>query len=151
MRIQYAWYIASSATFSLLIYLLPIIQNEKVIKYMTKFKRAVSEPYTLITPLSALADLEEFLKTNIFALGSLKLPVHINLAFQPVWPLPSHRQRPKICFGSCYVPGSGELCIAPRVLIGHLMYVGLHVCGRREQHLRGVYSIEFKFVLFLVS
>ncbi|KAF9457555.1 hypothetical protein BDZ94DRAFT_1272906 [Collybia nuda] len=42
--------------------------NDKVIKYMTKFKRAVSEPYTLITPLSPLAELEEFLKTNIFAL-----------------------------------------------------------------------------------
>lgn len=36
---------------------------------MTKFKRNSSEPYTLITPLSSLADLEEFLKTNIFALG----------------------------------------------------------------------------------
>jgi hypothetical protein len=36
---------------------------------MTKFKRTASEPYTLITPLSSLADLEEFLKHNIFALG----------------------------------------------------------------------------------
>jgi len=42
--------------------------NDKVLKYMTKFKRNSSEPYTLITPLSSLADLEEFLKTNIFAL-----------------------------------------------------------------------------------
>lgn len=46
-------------------------QNDKVIDYMTKFKRAASEPYTLITPLSPLADLEEFLKFNIFALGSV--------------------------------------------------------------------------------
>ncbi|RDB30346.1 Cystathionine beta-synthase [Hypsizygus marmoreus] len=42
--------------------------NDKVISYMTKFKRTTSEPYTLITPLSSLSDLEEFLKTNIFAL-----------------------------------------------------------------------------------
>jgi len=42
--------------------------NEKVSQYMTKFKRTSSEPYTIITPLSPLSELEEFLKTNIFAL-----------------------------------------------------------------------------------
>lgn len=36
---------------------------------MTKFKRTSSEPYTIITPLSPLSELEDFLKTNIFALG----------------------------------------------------------------------------------
>lgn len=40
---------------------------------MTKFKRQAGEPYTLITPLSPLADLEQFLKNNIFALGELTL------------------------------------------------------------------------------
>ncbi|KAF9480924.1 hypothetical protein BDN70DRAFT_855956 [Pholiota conissans] len=43
-------------------------QNDKVSQYMTKFKRSSTEPYTTITPLSPLSDLEEFLKTNIFAL-----------------------------------------------------------------------------------
>lgn len=47
------------------------LQDDKVSLYMTKFKRTSSEPYTIITPLSPLADLEEFLKANIFALGLL--------------------------------------------------------------------------------
>ncbi|KAF5362599.1 hypothetical protein D9758_009586 [Tetrapyrgos nigripes] len=42
--------------------------NDKVEKYLTKFKRSSSEPYTLITPLTPLSELEEFLKSNIFAL-----------------------------------------------------------------------------------
>ncbi|KAF8886528.1 hypothetical protein BD779DRAFT_1441608 [Infundibulicybe gibba] len=42
--------------------------DDKVAQYMTKFKRTVSQPYTLITPLSSLADLETFLQKNIFAL-----------------------------------------------------------------------------------
>ncbi|KAF5383219.1 hypothetical protein D9615_005028 [Tricholomella constricta] len=42
--------------------------NDKVADYMTKFRRTASEPYTLITPLTSLSDLEEFLKTNLFAL-----------------------------------------------------------------------------------
>jgi len=42
--------------------------NDKVEKYMIKFKRTASEPYTLITPSSPLSDLEEFLRDNIFAL-----------------------------------------------------------------------------------
>jgi hypothetical protein len=37
---------------------------------MTKFKRSASHPYALITPATPLEELEEFLKTNIFALGS---------------------------------------------------------------------------------
>ncbi|KAJ8509481.1 hypothetical protein ONZ45_g8352 [Pleurotus djamor] len=41
---------------------------EKVVEYMTKFKRGASQPYTLITPLSPLEELEMFLKDNIFAL-----------------------------------------------------------------------------------
>ena len=36
---------------------------------MTKFKRTSSEPYTLITPLTPLDELEKFLGENIFALG----------------------------------------------------------------------------------
>lgn len=38
---------------------------------MTKFKRTSSHPYTLITVYTPLTELEEFLKTNIFALGAL--------------------------------------------------------------------------------
>ena len=45
-------------------------QDDKVSQYMTKFKRSSTEPYTMITPLSPLSDLEGFLKTNIFALGT---------------------------------------------------------------------------------
>lgn len=37
---------------------------------MTKFQRSSTEPYTTITPLSPLSDLEKFLKKNIFALGA---------------------------------------------------------------------------------
>lgn len=44
-------------------------KNDKVYKYMTKFKRNPSEPYTLISPMSSLVDLEKFLETNLFALG----------------------------------------------------------------------------------
>jgi hypothetical protein len=44
-------------------------QEDKVIKYMTKFKRSASEPYTLITPSTPLEDLERFLQGEIFALG----------------------------------------------------------------------------------
>jgi len=35
---------------------------------MTKFNRRASEPYTLITPLTPLAELADFLEDNIFAL-----------------------------------------------------------------------------------
>ncbi|PPR02259.1 hypothetical protein CVT24_011608 [Panaeolus cyanescens] len=42
--------------------------DDKVSQYMTKFKRSPTEPYTIITPLSPLSELEEFLKNNIFAL-----------------------------------------------------------------------------------
>ena len=38
---------------------------------MIKFNRIPSEPYTIITPLSPLSELENFLKTNIFALGTI--------------------------------------------------------------------------------
>lgn len=37
---------------------------------MTKFNRDSSHPYSLITVYTPLAELEEFLKTNIFALGA---------------------------------------------------------------------------------
>ncbi|TFK41666.1 hypothetical protein BDQ12DRAFT_678322 [Crucibulum laeve] len=42
--------------------------DAKVSEYMTKFKRTSNEPYTLVTPLSSLAELEEFLRHNLFAL-----------------------------------------------------------------------------------
>ncbi|KAI6007864.1 hypothetical protein EDC04DRAFT_2780047 [Pisolithus marmoratus] len=42
--------------------------NDSVVEYMTKFNRKASEPYTLITPDTPLADLAEFLRSNLFAL-----------------------------------------------------------------------------------
>ncbi|KAJ7336369.1 hypothetical protein DFH08DRAFT_706549 [Mycena albidolilacea] len=42
--------------------------SEKVINVMSRFKRTASQPYTLITPYTPLAELEEFLKHNIFAI-----------------------------------------------------------------------------------
>ncbi|KIK70154.1 hypothetical protein GYMLUDRAFT_67409 [Collybiopsis luxurians FD-317 M1] len=42
--------------------------DDKVSEFMIKFKRSSSEPYTLITPLTTLDELEKFLQTNIFAL-----------------------------------------------------------------------------------
>jgi hypothetical protein len=40
---------------------------------MIRFVRKASEPYRLITPWSPLSELEDFLKTNIFALGTFLL------------------------------------------------------------------------------
>ncbi|TFK22373.1 hypothetical protein FA15DRAFT_596198 [Coprinopsis marcescibilis] len=43
--------------------------DDKVSQYMTKFtKRSPKDPYSLITPMSPLSDLEDFLENNIFAL-----------------------------------------------------------------------------------
>jgi len=42
--------------------------SDKVREYMTRFNRSTDQPYTTITPLTPLADLEDFLKANIFAL-----------------------------------------------------------------------------------
>ncbi|KAF9525741.1 hypothetical protein CPB83DRAFT_859025 [Crepidotus variabilis] len=42
--------------------------DDKVDKFMTRFVRSSNEPYKVITPLTPLADLEDFLKANIFAL-----------------------------------------------------------------------------------
>ncbi|KIY48430.1 hypothetical protein FISHEDRAFT_43315 [Fistulina hepatica ATCC 64428] len=41
--------------------------DDKVAACMTKFKRS-GAPYTVITPMTPLAELEEFLEHNIFAL-----------------------------------------------------------------------------------
>ena len=40
-----------------------------MVKYITKFERSRDQAYTVITPSTPLAELEEFLKQNIFALG----------------------------------------------------------------------------------
>ncbi|KAF7797040.1 hypothetical protein EIP86_008232 [Pleurotus ostreatoroseus] len=45
---------------------LPI--NDKVLVYMTKFRRSRSQPYTVITPSTPLAELEQFLHANLFAI-----------------------------------------------------------------------------------
>ncbi|KAG6868635.1 hypothetical protein C0993_012679 [Termitomyces sp. T159_Od127] len=42
--------------------------TDKVSQYMTKFMRTASHPYTIITPLTPLSDLEQFLQTHLFAL-----------------------------------------------------------------------------------
>lgn len=42
--------------------------DDRISQYMTKFKRKTTEPYTLITPATPLAELEAFLHDNIFAL-----------------------------------------------------------------------------------
>ncbi|PCH44905.1 hypothetical protein WOLCODRAFT_77976 [Wolfiporia cocos MD-104 SS10] len=42
--------------------------SDRVSQYMTKFIRSASQPYTIITPSTPLAELEEFLRHNIFAL-----------------------------------------------------------------------------------
>ncbi len=45
-----------------------VLKDDKVEKYMTKFKRTASTPYTIISPSTPLAELEDFLKHNIFAI-----------------------------------------------------------------------------------
>ncbi|KAF9652288.1 hypothetical protein BDM02DRAFT_3109275 [Thelephora ganbajun] len=42
--------------------------STKASLYMTKFQRSTSTPYTIITPLTPLGDLEVFLAHNIFAI-----------------------------------------------------------------------------------
>ncbi|KIP05647.1 hypothetical protein PHLGIDRAFT_30807 [Phlebiopsis gigantea 11061_1 CR5-6] len=42
--------------------------SDKVATYMTKFKRSRTQPYTLITPATPLAALEQFLQDKLFAL-----------------------------------------------------------------------------------
>ncbi|KAF7324406.1 CBS domain-containing protein [Mycena sanguinolenta] len=42
--------------------------SDKVINYMTRFNRTASQPYTIITPYTPLAELEEFLTRSIFAI-----------------------------------------------------------------------------------
>ncbi|KAG6854405.1 hypothetical protein C0991_006947 [Blastosporella zonata] len=42
--------------------------NDKVSDYMIKFRRTASEPYTVITPLTSLSEIEKFLQANLFAL-----------------------------------------------------------------------------------
>ncbi|EMD31884.1 hypothetical protein CERSUDRAFT_99872 [Gelatoporia subvermispora B] len=44
--------------------------SDKVSKFLTKFNRSSNQRYTLITPSTPLAELEEFLGHNIFALVS---------------------------------------------------------------------------------
>jgi hypothetical protein len=55
-------------------------QNDSVMKYMSKFKRNASHPYSLITPDTPLAELAEFLRHNIFALGE---PTKRDILFGP--------------------------------------------------------------------
>ncbi|KAI0032603.1 hypothetical protein K488DRAFT_85709 [Vararia minispora EC-137] len=42
--------------------------TDRVEKYMSRFNRSASNPYTIITPATPLADLEVFLRNNLFVL-----------------------------------------------------------------------------------
>ncbi|KDQ60329.1 hypothetical protein JAAARDRAFT_32708 [Jaapia argillacea MUCL 33604] len=42
--------------------------SDKLVNYVTKFRRVAGEPYKLITPSTPLAELEAFLQDNLFAL-----------------------------------------------------------------------------------
>ena len=80
---------------------------------MTRFKRTSSEPYKVITPLTSLVDLEEFLKTNIFALGAhpcfnLETRQSLNR-----W-IVSHRLRSQIRVSRSHSTRSGKLCFSTR-------------------------------------
>ena len=48
-------------------------QNAKASLYMIKFQRSPSTPYTVVTPLTPLGDLEAFLAHNIFAISMSSL------------------------------------------------------------------------------
>ena len=50
-----------------------------MVKYITKFERSRDQAYTVITPSTPLAELEEFLKQNIFALGSCSCHWHVQI------------------------------------------------------------------------
>lgn len=45
-------------------------QNAKASLYMIKFQRSTSIPYTVITPLTPLGELEVFLAHNLFAIST---------------------------------------------------------------------------------
>lgn len=49
------------------------LQNDRVLVYMTHFRRSRAQPYTVITPSTPLAELEQFLHDNIFAIGTLSI------------------------------------------------------------------------------
>ena len=51
---------------------------------MSKFIRNESHPYTVITPDTPLAELAEFLRDNIFALGEAIPHFSIALAFDEI-------------------------------------------------------------------
>jgi hypothetical protein len=76
---------------------------------MTKFKRTSSEPYKVITPLTSLVDLEEFLKTNIFALGAHP---RSNLETRQLLNrfVVSHRLRSQIRVSRGHSTRSGKVC-----------------------------------------
>ena len=50
------------------------MQSAKASLYMTKFQRSTSTPYTVVTPLTPLGDLEAFLAHNIFAISASPRP-----------------------------------------------------------------------------
>ena len=55
---------------------------------MTKFIRSSSHPYTVITPSTPLADLEQFLQDKIFALGNY--PFHRSSSTTHAREVPAH-------------------------------------------------------------
>jgi hypothetical protein len=87
-------------------------QDDPILDYMIKFQRGRNNGYTLITPASPLLDLEEFLKDNLFALGTVTFNKtfgrKINtLSLSLVC---SHRFVKKVCPSGCYTARLGQLC-----------------------------------------
>ena len=75
---------------------------------MSKFIRNESHPYTIVTPDTPLAELAEFLRNNIFALGENYL------IFSSAWSTDDHlsdgfQQKVRTC--RCDVTGLGGRCI----------------------------------------
>ena len=67
-----------------------MIKSDSVMKHTVKFQRDPSNKYTLITPMTPLDDLEEFLQLNTFALGGLGILTFLSLRIDDP-ALPSHR------------------------------------------------------------
>ena len=65
----------------------PHEQNAKASLYMIKFQRSTSTPYTIVTPLTPLGDLEAFLAHNIFAIGTPLRPAQQSTTDRDLLPL----------------------------------------------------------------
>lgn len=85
---------------------------------MSRFKRTASQPYTLITPYTPLAELEEFLKHNIFAIG-----VCTSASCFCVFISASHGPRSQVCRGVGNNARSRDLRLASGFLISRRTFI----------------------------